>query len=166
MDVPTRACRRPRAGSMACRWFRHRRRHRLLHRWVEWRRPSNPLRLRHQAAEWRRPSNPRVLRRTTAMSSKRLLIIAALSAALGGCATAYSHIGDEDAAFGEAAAYDKAIQTINPAPVYSADSAQPGSNGDKGAAAVERYRTDKVKPVETMGTTSGVQGSSGMSTGG
>ena len=101
------------------------------------------------------------------MSSKRLLIAAALSVALGGCATWNAHIGDEDPMLGEAVAYDKAMQTINPAPVYSANSTQPGSNGDKGAAAVERYRTDKVKPVETMGTTTGVQGSSsGMSTGG
>lgn len=100
------------------------------------------------------------------MSSKRILIIAALGTALTGCATAYSHIGDEDPALGEAVAYDNAMQIINPAPVYAADSTQPGSNGDKGAAAVERYRTDKVKPVEMMGTTSGVQGSSGSSTGG
>ena len=53
--------------------------------------------------------------------------------------------------------YDAAIQTINPAPVYAADAAQPGSNGDVGAKAVERYRTDKVKQVETMQTTSGMR---------
>ncbi len=38
---------------------------------------------------------------------------------------------------------------------------QPGSNGDVGAKAVERYRTDKVKQVQTMLTTESVSGGSG-----
>ena len=92
------------------------------------------------------------------MSSKRLLITAAACASLGGCSTVYSHIGDEDVAFGEAVKYDQAIQVINPAPVYAADAAQPGSNGEVGHKAVERYRTDKVKQVEQMQTTSGTTG--------
>ena len=100
------------------------------------------------------------------MCSRRILIVAIASVALAACNTAQTHIGDEDAAFGEALAYDKAVQIINPAPVYSAESTQPGSNGDKGAEAVKRYRTDKVKAVEMMGTTSGVQGSSGGMSGG
>src|SRR5438067_6344129 len=100
------------------------------------------------------------------MSSRHfrgLIPIIAL-AALAGCNTANTHIGDEDAGFGEAAKYNAAIQTINPAPVYSAAAAQPGANGDVGAKAVKRYRTDAVKPVETMQTTSGgASGSSGSS---
>ena len=94
------------------------------------------------------------------MSSKRLLIAVAVCMPLGACSTVYSHIGDEDVAFGESVKYDNAIQTINPAPVYAADSAQPGSNGDVGHKAVERYRTDKVKQVEQMQTTSSTGGSS------
>jgi hypothetical protein len=74
----------------------------------------------------------------------------------------YTHYGDEDPSLGEAVKYNAAIQTINPAPVYSANSAQPGSNGEVGAAAVKRYRTDKVKQTQSLGTSSGA----GMSSGG
>lgn len=100
------------------------------------------------------------------MSSKRVLIALAGCALLAGCNTAYTHIGNESPVLGEAFKYDQAIQTINPAPVYSADSTQPGSNGDVGASAVKRYRTDKVKDVETIGTTSGVSGGGGAGGGG
>ena len=92
------------------------------------------------------------------MSSRHLLIAAAAGVSLAGCSTVYSHIGDEDSALGEAVAYDKAVQVINPAPVYAANSAQPGSNGAVGSEAVKRYRTDKVKAVEQMQTTSGTTG--------
>ena len=98
------------------------------------------------------------------MCSKRLWTVAIASVALGGCNTWYTHYGDEDPSLGEAVKYDAAVQTINPTPVYSADSAQPGSNGDVGAAAVKRYRTDKVKQIESLGTSSG--GSGGGSSGG
>jgi hypothetical protein len=102
-----------------------------------------------------------------AMSSSRLWIAAAASFALAACNTAGTHIGDEDPGMGEAVKYNAAIQTINPAPVYGANSTQPGSNGDVGASAVKRYRTDKVKQVQTMQTTmgSGAGGGSGMSSG-
>jgi hypothetical protein len=97
-----------------------------------------------------------------AMSSKRLCIVAAC-AALGGCSTVYSHYGDEDAGFGETVKYDQAIQIINPAPIYAATSAKPGDNGEVGQKAVERYRTDKVKQVETMETTTSSSGSGSSS---
>jgi hypothetical protein len=74
----------------------------------------------------------------------------------------YSHYGDEDPSLGETVKYNAAIQTINPTPVYSADSAQPGSNGDVGAQAVKRYRTGAVIQPESLGTNSGA----GMSSGG
>ena len=93
------------------------------------------------------------------MSSKRIWIVALACTALVACNTAQTHIGDEDAAFGEALAYDKAVQIINPAPVYSAESTQPGSNGDKGAEAVKRYRTGSVKEVQAVQTTGGGGGS-------
>lgn len=88
----------------------------------------------------------------------RALVASAAILALSACNTANSHIGDEDPGMGEAVRYNAAIQTINPAPVYPASAAQPGDNGDKGAKAVKRYRTDTVKQVETMGTTSGGSG--------
>ena len=78
------------------------------------------------------------------MSSKRLLIAAVAGAALTGCNTAKTHIGDEDPFLGEAVKYNAAVQTINPEPVYAEGSAQPGDSGVKGAEAVKRYRTDKV----------------------
>lgn len=92
------------------------------------------------------------------MFFRRGLIIAATCILLCGCNTANTHIGDEDPFLGEAVKYDAAIQTINPAPVYPANAALPGSNGAKGQKAVERYRNDQVKEVETMTTTSGGAG--------
>jgi len=95
------------------------------------------------------------------MCSKRLLILAAASGALAGCNTTYTHIGDEAAGLGEAVRYDAAIQTINPAPVYTAQDAQPGDNGEVGAHAVKRYRGGAVKAPESVGTSSGGSGSGG-----
>ena len=92
--------------------------------------------------------------------SSRLLLIAAATVVVGGCNTVHKNIGMEDPGFGEAAKYDAALQTINPAPVYAEGGALPGDNGDKGAQAVKRYRTDQVKKLETMQTT-GTSGSSG-----
>ena len=89
------------------------------------------------------------------MSFNPRLLLAAGALALASCNTVNTHIGDEDPGMGEAVKYNAAIQTINPTPVYSATAAQPGDNGDVGAHAVKRYRTDAVKPVETMQTTSG-----------
>ena len=54
--------------------------------------------------------------------SFRIALIAIGAVALAGCNTMYTHIGDEDPGIGEAVAYDAAIQTVNPAPVYSAGS--------------------------------------------
>jgi hypothetical protein len=99
------------------------------------------------------------------MSSRRLLLIAVASIGLAACNTAQTHIGDESAVLGEAFAYDMAIQTINPAPVYGPNAAQPGSNGDVGAAAVKRYRSGQVKQVQTLGTSSVNLGGSGSSSG-
>ena len=97
------------------------------------------------------------------MSSRRFWILGAALVALSGCNTAQTHIGDEDPALGETVKYNAAIQTINPTPVYSAEGAQPGDNGDVGANAVKRYRTDKVKEVETMLTTRGPNAGAGSS---
>jgi len=78
------------------------------------------------------------------MSFKLVGIVAAASAALCACGTINKNIGEEDPAFGESVRYNAAIQTINPAPVYAENGAQPGDNGDRGAQAVKRYRTDQA----------------------
>jgi hypothetical protein len=96
---------------------------------------------------WRRQGRPRIKSGVTKFSA-----LCVLACALTACNTWNRHIGDEDPYFGEAAKYNAAVQTINPEPVYAEGSAQPGENGEVGAAAVKRYRTDKVKQVETMKT--------------
>jgi len=89
------------------------------------------------------------------MSSRKLTILAlgAVTLALTACNTWNRHIGEEDPYLGEATKYNAGVQIIDPEPVYAEDSAKPGSNGEVGATAVKRYRTDKVKQVETMQTT-------------
>src|SRR3954466_14918193 len=79
-----------------------------------------------------------------AMSSRHILLGAILGAALAACSTVNKNIGTEDVAFGEAVKYNAAVQIINPEPVYAEDGARPGDSGTQGAAAIERYRTDKV----------------------
>jgi hypothetical protein len=66
-----------------------------------------------------------------------------------------------DVGLGETVKYAAAAQTIDPDPVYAPDGAQPGDHGDEAAAAVKRYRTDAVKKVESIATTSGVTGGAG-----
>ena len=95
--------------------------------------------------------------------SSRLLLIAAAAISLGACSTMNKNIGQEDPGIGEAAKYNAAIQTVNPDPVYQAGDAQPADSGVKGAAAVKRYRSDAVKQVEVMQTTSGTSGTGGGS---
>ena len=84
----------------------------------------------------------------------RLIAPAALLV-LGACDTVYPASQSIDPGFGEAVKYSTAIQVIDPDPVYTAEGAQPGDNGEKGAAATKRYRTDKVKDVQVQTTTSG-----------
>ena len=93
----------------------------------------------------------------------KLLIIAPLAVGLAGCAVDPIS-GSYDPGLGETVAYAKAVQTIDPDPVYAEDGAQPGSQGDKVAPAVKRYRTDAVKAVQVMQTTGG--GGGGGSGGG
>lgn len=92
--------------------------------------------------------------------SSRLLLIAVGTVALGACNTVNKNIGQEDPGVGEAAKYNAAVQIINPDPIYPAGAALPGDSGAKGAAAVKRYRSDSVKQVEVMTTTSGSTGGS------
>lgn len=99
------------------------------------------------------------------MSSKHLFAVAAI-ALLSACQTQpLPQAGSMDAGWGEASKYNAAVQTINPEPVYTAESAQPGDNGEKMAGAVKRYRTDAVKPIEPARTTGGQSGGSGGGSG-
>ena len=92
--------------------------------------------------------------------SCRLIIASAVLAVLGGCAV--NPVSQSvDPGMGEAVKYNAAIQTIDPDPVYAADGAQPGDNGEVGATAVKRYRTDQVKAVQTQTTTAGSGGGGG-----
>ena len=86
--------------------------------------------------------------------SSRLLALAPLPILLAGCAVNPA-TDSYDPGLGETVAYAKAVQTIDPDPVYAEDGAQPGDHGDKGAQAVKRYRTDATKQVERVQTTSG-----------
>ena len=83
------------------------------------------------------------------MRSERALIVAGVLL-LG--ATACTPV---DPGFGEAVRYDTAIQTIDPDPVYPADSLQPGYHGEKAQKATDRYRKGTTKPVRTESTSSG-----------
>ena len=99
------------------------------------------------------------------MSYSRATLAALMLAGLAACSTAGRETGAGDPFLGEAVRYNAAVQTINPDPVYGPEDARPGDNGEKGAAAVKRYRTDKVKQVQTVETTTGTTGStSGSST--
>lgn len=73
---------------------------------------------------------------------------------LGACDTVYPASQSIDPGFGEAVKYSTAIQVIDPDPVYTAEGARPGDNGELGAEASKRHRTGKVKSVEAQTTTS------------
>ena len=93
------------------------------------------------------------------MSSK-LLMIVPLAVGLAGCAVD-PITGSYDPGFGESLAYAKAVQTIDPDPVYAEEGAQPGSQGSKLAPAVKRYRMDTVKAVQAVQTSNGGTGGGG-----
>lgn len=80
--------------------------------------------------------------------------LAAVAVSLAACAPV-------DPGMGEALAYDKAAQTVNPDPQYPANAAQPGADGNHAAKATERYRKGQTKSVQQIRTGSGSGGSSG-----
>jgi hypothetical protein len=98
-----------------------------------------------------------------AMSYKLLAILGCVS--LAGCNTIPPQAGSMDAGWGEASKYNAAVQIIDPAPVYSAEDAQPGDNGDKAAQATKRYRTDQVKDTQPASSTRRGGGASGGGSG-
>ena len=86
--------------------------------------------------------------------SSRLIATLGACALLSACNTAPpGQAGSLDASWGEASKYNAAVQTIDPEPVYAEGGAQPGDNGDKGADAVQRYRTDNVKDTRPARST-------------
>lgn len=93
--------------------------------------------------------------------SCKLFATATLAAlVLAGCSTRQGDLAlSPDPNFGEAHRYNAAIQTIDPAPVYTAEDAQPGDHGEHATEATERYRRGSVKDVEQIRTSTG--GSSG-----
>ena len=98
------------------------------------------------------------------MCFKRHLAASLTALPLAACATLDPVTGSVDRHFGEAVAWNKTVQIINPDPVYEENGAKPGDNGAVASGAARRYRLDQVKPVERMGTTEAV--SSGSSSGG
>ncbi|GLV20826.1 hypothetical protein TomMM35A_06860 [Sphingobium sp. TomMM35A] len=88
------------------------------------------------------------------MTMGRLIVAAMLvGPALAGCTA-------NDPTFGGAVRSNYAVQVINPEPRYEGALAE-GGDGARSAAAIERYRTDKVKKPATISTTSGTGGGSG-----
>ena len=79
--------------------------------------------------------------------SSRLIAATGAAMLLSACAP-LGQAGSLDAGWGEASKYNAAVQTIDPEPVYAETGAQPGDNGEKGANAVKRYRTDQVKDTQ------------------
>ena len=99
------------------------------------------------------------------MFSSRCVPLALLALLLAACASVDPVTGSYDRSLGEAVAWNKQAQVVNPDPVLGNQGAQPGDRGDRAARADQRYRTDRVKPVERVGTTEGGGGSGGGGTG-
>jgi type IV pilus biogenesis protein CpaD/CtpE len=80
-----------------------------------------------------------------AIDRTRLFAAAVLLAALSACADQQQGIpyAGGPANFGEANRQTMAAQVIDPTPTY--DTLVPETTGTQAAAAIERYRTDKVK---------------------
>jgi type IV pilus biogenesis protein CpaD/CtpE len=79
----------------------------------------------------------------------RFFALAAFAALAVGCTPT-------DATFGNAVRTTMAAQVVNPEPHY--DDPVPSTEAVKAAAAVDRYRTDKVKKPDTIRTTQGQAG--------
>lgn len=80
----------------------------------------------------------------------RIAVAAGLTLVAAGCTPT-------DATFGNAVRQTMAAQVVNPDPQY--EDPVPTTEGAKGAKAVDRYRTDKVKQPDTIRTTDTQTGS-------
>lgn len=99
------------------------------------------------------------------MSFKPLAVML-VALGLGGCQSFDPVSQSPDPRFGEAVAWNKAVQIINPDPVYPPTAQQPGADGTRGAAAVDRYKKGTVKTPERMSTSSSGGGGGGGGSGG
>jgi hypothetical protein len=93
----------------------------------------------------------------------RLVLAAGIALFLAGCATPGGPGSMGHSSFGEASRQTFAAQVVNPSPEYDEPYAE--GNGAKVAAAVERYRTDKVKRPTGQSVTGLGQTSSKPATG-
>ena len=87
---------------------------------------------------------------------RRVLILLTVLTLVPGCAPFDERLGDS-------VRTDAQLQIINPQPTFAGDVIEGGS-GAQAAAAVKRYRTGTVKPLETI--RAGGRGSSEGSNGG
>jgi len=87
---------------------------------------------------------------------RALLVAAAIPLGLAACTPI-------DEGFGDSVRTNIAVQTVDPDPAY--DGPWEEASGAKTAAAVERYRTDKVKQPKGIRTTTGITGGGGSSGG-
>ena len=89
-------------------------------------------------------------------TKSRALAFAVLAASLslGACTDMYlDHRDSVSFEAGNANASNKAIQTIDPWPAYAGERTI-AYNGERAAAAAERYRQNKVTPPKGIGTSS------------
>jgi hypothetical protein len=101
-----------------------------------------------------------------AMSSRHLILAAVATLGLSACSHVDPATGSVDKRFGEAVAWNKAVQTINPdGTPATPGAAQPGGSGDVATGATRRYRTDQIKQVEEVQTSQTSGGGSGGGSG-
>ncbi len=84
------------------------------------------------------------------MNTDYIVLAIAAAVLLAGCTPT-------DATFGNAVRQTMAAQVVNPDPQY--DNPVPTTEAAKAGAAVDRYRTDKVKQPDTIRTTDTKTGS-------
>ncbi len=91
-----------------------------------------------------------------ASKTMRALALAAMLAALSGCAEYLDRRDTISLNAGDAVATDKVAQMVDPWPRVSADK-NIAFNGAKMESAVERYRTNQVYPPNGTGTSTAYQ---------
>jgi hypothetical protein len=94
------------------------------------------------------------MRRSNRLSLSTALPAVLLGAMLGGCSDLYLDRREGVTFYGgDAAASNVAVHTIDPWPPAAANR-RLDTNGERMQKAAERYRTNKVTPLQPMGTSS------------
>jgi len=92
--------------------------------------------------------------RSNRLSLSRVLPAVVLGAMLGGCSSLYWDRRDSIAFWaGDAPATNVAVHTVDPWPPAAANR-HLEANGERMQKAAERYRTNKVTPLQPIGTSS------------